>query len=64
MFEVDLTGQVCADNIGTRLYSGIEGQLDFSRGATRSSGGKPIIALPSVAVTRSGERFSRIVPTL
>ncbi|HUF40114.1 MAG TPA: acetyl-CoA hydrolase/transferase C-terminal domain-containing protein [Anaerolineales bacterium] len=62
--EVDLTGQVCADSIGTRLYSGTGGQLDFTRGAARSRGGKPIIALPSTAVTRGGERFSRIVPTL
>jgi acetyl-CoA hydrolase len=62
--EVDLTGQVCADSIGTRLYSGTGGQLDFTRGAARSRGGKPIIALPSTAETRSGERFSRIVPML
>lgn len=62
--EIDLTGQVCADSIGTRLYSGVGGQLDFMRGAARSRGGKPIIALPSTATTRSGERFSRIVPTL
>ena len=47
--EVDLTGQVCADSIGTRFYSGIGGQLDFNRGAARSQGGKPIIALPSTA---------------
>jgi 4-hydroxybutyrate CoA-transferase len=62
--EVDLTGQVCADSLGTRLYSGVGGQLDFIRGAARSHGGKPIIALPSIAETSSGERFSRIVPTL
>ncbi len=62
--EVDLTGQVCADSIGTRLYSGVGGQLDFVRGAARSRGGKPIIALPSTVETRSGERFSRIVPHL
>ncbi len=62
--EVDLTGQVCADSIGTRLYSGTGGQLDFIRGASRSKGGKPIIALPSMTVTRSGGRYSRIVPTL
>jgi len=62
--EVDLTGQVCADSIGARLYSGVGGQLDFMRGAARSRGGKPIIALPSVVETRSGGRFSRIVPTL
>lgn len=58
--EVDLTGQVCADSIGTRLYSGVGGQMDFMRGAALSEGGKPIIALPSV--TSRGE--SRIVPIL
>jgi acyl-CoA hydrolase len=45
--EVDLTGQVCADSIGTRLFSGVGGQMDFIRGASLSDGGKPIIALPS-----------------
>lgn len=59
--EVDLTGQVCADSIGTRLYSGVGGQVDFIRGASRSKGGVPIIALPSTA--KHGE-LSRIVPTL
>ncbi len=58
--EVDLTGQVCADSIGTYQYSGVGGQMDFIRGASLSPGGKPIIALPSV--TRHGE--SRIVPFL
>jgi 4-hydroxybutyrate CoA-transferase len=58
--EVDLTGQVCADSIGTKLYSGVGGQMDFIRGASLSEGGKPIIALPSV--TSHGE--SRIVPIL
>lgn len=58
--EVDLTGQVCADSIGTRQYSGVGGQMDFIRGASLSPGGKPIIALPSS--TRRGE--SRIVPFL
>lgn len=58
--EVDLTGQVCADSIGTRQYSGIGGQMDFVRGATLSEGGKPIIALPST--TSKGQ--SRIVPVL
>jgi acyl-CoA hydrolase len=58
--EVDLTGQVCADSIGTRIYSGIGGQMDFIRGAALSPGGKPIIALPST--TSKGE--SRIVPFL
>ncbi len=51
--EVDLTGQVCADSIGTRLYSGVGGQMDFIRGASLSEGGKPIIALPST--TRRGD---------
>lgn len=58
--EIDLTGQVCADSIGTYQYSGIGGQVDFMRGAALSAGGKPIIALPSV--TRHGT--SRIVPFL
>jgi len=58
--EVDLTGQVCADTIGTRQYSGVGGQMDFIRGAALSHGGKPIIALPSI--TKNGE--SRIVATL
>jgi 4-hydroxybutyrate CoA-transferase len=62
--EVDLTGQVCADSIGPRLYSGTGGQLDFIRGAARSKGGKPIIALPSSTTNSRGETFSRIVPTL
>ena len=59
--EVDLTGQVCADSIGTFLYSGVGGQLDFIYGASRSNGGVPIIALPATA---KGEEVSRIVPTL
>jgi len=59
--QVDLTGQVCADSIGTRPYSGFGGQLDFIRGAARSRGGVPIIALPSTAL---GGKVSRIVPTL
>lgn len=46
--EVDLTGQVCADSIGTRMFSGVGGQMDFIRGASLSPGGKPIIALPSI----------------
>jgi len=58
--EIDLTGQVCADSIGTYQFSGIGGQMDFMRGASLSEGGKPIIALPSV--TNKG--MSRIVPTL
>ncbi len=59
--EVDLTGQVCSDSIGTRFYSGIGGQVDFIRGAAHSNNGKPIIALPST--TKNGE-ISRIVMTL
>ncbi|MDP8208649.1 MAG: acetyl-CoA hydrolase/transferase C-terminal domain-containing protein [Candidatus Electryonea clarkiae] len=59
--EVDLTGQVCADSIGTRLFSGFGGQVDFIRGAARSKGGVPIIALPS---TVKNDSFSRIVPQL
>ncbi len=55
--QVDLTGQVCADSIGHRIYSGIGGQMDFIRGAALSPGGKPIIALPSTA---AGGKVSRI----
>ncbi len=58
--EVDLTGQICADSIGTYHYSGVGGQMDFIRGASLSQGGKPIIALPST--TKKG--VSRIVPFL
>lgn len=58
--EVDVTGQVCADSIGAKMYSGVGGQMDFIRGASLSDGGKAIIALPSV--TSRGE--SRIVPFL
>lgn len=58
--EIDITGQVCADSIGTYQYSGIGGQMDFMRGSALSEGGKPIIAIPSV--TRKG--ISRIVPFL
>ena len=59
--EVDLTGQVCADSLGTQFYSGIGGQVDFNRGAARSPGGKAIIALPSTA--KDG-KVSRIVARL
>jgi acyl-CoA hydrolase len=59
--EVDLSGQVVADSLGFDIYSGIGGQMDFIRGAALSSGGKPIIALPS---TGAGGRMSRIVPAL
>ncbi len=58
--EVDITGQVCADSIGTKQYSGIGGQMDFMRGAALSEGGKPIIALTS----RTTKGVSRIVPFL
>ncbi len=57
---VDITGQVCADSIGTTFYSGVGGQIDFIRGAGHSKGGKPIIAMPSV--TNKG--ISKITPTL
>ena len=59
--QIDLTGQVCSDSMGNYFYSGIGGQLDFIRGAARSSGGKPIIALPSTA--KEGA-ISRIAPNL
>jgi 4-hydroxybutyrate CoA-transferase len=59
--QVDLTGQVCADSIGTRPYSGFGGQVDFIRGAARSKGGKPIIAMPATA--KDGT-VSRIAPVL
>ena len=59
--QVDLTGQVCADSLGHRIFSGIGGQLDFIRGAALSPGGKPVIALPSTA---AGGRVSRIVAQL
>lgn len=59
--EIDLSGQVVADSIGFRIYSGIGGQMDFIRGAALSEGGKPVIAMPSMA---AGGRFSRIVSAL
>jgi len=58
--SVDLTGQVCADSIGTTFYSGVGDQIDFIRGAGHSEGGKPIIAMPSV----TGKGISKISPTL
>jgi len=58
--EVDVTGQVCSDSIGPRIYSGVGGQMDFMRGAALSKGGKPIIALPSV----TSKGISRISTTL
>ncbi len=59
--QIDLTGQVCADSIGHRIFSGIGGQMDFIRGAALSRGGKPIIALPSTA---AGGKISRLVVQL
>jgi acetyl-CoA hydrolase len=59
--QVDLSGQVCADSMGYRIYSGFGGQVDFIRGAARSKGGKPILALPSTA---KGGTISRVVPSL
>ncbi len=55
--EVDLTGQVCSDSIGSRIYSGFGGQVDFIRGAAHSKGGKPIIAIPSTAKKGSQSRI-------
>lgn len=59
--EVDITGQVCADSIGTKIYSGFGGQVDFIRGAAQSKNGKPIIALPSTA---KNDTITKIVPAL
>jgi len=59
--QLDITGQVCSDSIGTSIYSGFGGQLDFLRGAARSKSGKPIIAMPSSA---KNDTISRIVPEL
>ncbi len=59
--EIDLTGQVCADSIGHRIYSGIGGQMDFIRGAALSTGGVPVIAIPSTAAKGT---ISRIMPAL
>jgi acetyl-CoA hydrolase len=61
--EVDLTGQVCADSIGPKIYSGVGGQVDMIYGASRSKGGRPIIAVSSTANVK-GETISRIVPML
>jgi len=58
--EVDLTGQICADSIGTYQFSGVGGQMDFMRGAALSEGGKPIMAISS----RTAKSVSRIVPFL
>jgi 4-hydroxybutyrate CoA-transferase len=59
--QVDISGQVCSDSMGTRIFSGFGGQLDFIRGAMRSKGGKPIIAFAS---TTKNDTISKIVPTL
>jgi acetyl-CoA hydrolase len=59
--EVDMTGQICADSIGPKFYSGVGGQVDFIYGASRSKGGVPIIALPSTTTLRDGTILSRIV---
>jgi len=58
--SVDITGQVCADSIGIKHFSGVGGQIDFIRGAGYSEGGKPIIALPSI----TAKGISKISPTL
>lgn len=62
--EVDLTGQVCADSIGPKFYSGVGGQMDFIYGASLSEGGLPIIALPSFTTIKDGTNISRIVAML
>ncbi len=62
--EIDLTGQVCADSIGPKFFSGIGGQLDFVYGASRSKGGIPIIAMPSTNVLKDGTTQSKIVSML
>jgi acyl-CoA hydrolase len=58
--EIDMTGQVCADSIGLRMFSGVGGQMDFMRGAALSKGGKPIIAITST----TAKGMSKIVPSL
>jgi len=62
--EIDLTGQVCADSIGPKFFSGIGGQMDFIYGAARSKGGIPIIAMPSASTMKDGTQISKIVPML
>ena len=62
--EVDLTGQVCADSIGPKFFSGVGGQLDFIYGASRSKGGVPIIAMSSSNAMKDGTVVSKIVPML
>ncbi len=60
--EVDITGQVCADSIGTKIYSGVGGQMDFIRGASLSKGGKPIIALPSLTSKGTSRITAQLLP--
>src|SRR4029077_16752372 len=60
--EVDLTGQVCADSIGSKMYSGVGGQMDFMRGASLSEGGKPIISIPSVTAKGMSKIVSFLKP--
>ena len=62
--EIDLTGQVCADSIGPKFFSGVGGQMDFIYGASMSNGGLPVIALPSTACLKDGSVISRITPML
>jgi 4-hydroxybutyrate CoA-transferase len=62
--EIDLTGQVCADSIGPKFFSGVGGQLDFIYGASRSKGGVPIIAMQSTNTMKDGTLISKIVPML
>jgi len=62
--EIDLTGQVCADSIGPKFFSGVGGQLDFIYGASRAKEGVPIIAMPSTTMMKDGSLVSKIVPTL
>jgi 4-hydroxybutyrate CoA-transferase len=62
--EVDLTGQVCADSIGPKFFSGVGGQLDFIYGSSRSKGGVPIIAMPATNIMADGTVVSKIVPML
>jgi acetyl-CoA hydrolase len=62
--EVDLTGQVCADSIGPKFFSGVGGQLDFIYGSSRSKGGVPIIAMPATNTMKDGTVVSKIVPML
>ena len=59
--QVDLSGQVCADSIGTKIYSGVGGQMDFVRGASLSEGGRSVIALPSTACGGTVSRISSLL---